>query len=79
MERAYATGPLKTEEETAMKDSDHTAVAERPAQEPPVLVASGRKYLYAIVAGGEATVLCLSRHRRERRVHHYRGARGRRG
>jgi hypothetical protein len=36
-----------------MKDSGHTAVVERPAQEPPVLVASGRQYLYAIVAGGE--------------------------
>jgi Gas vesicle synthesis protein GvpL/GvpF len=37
-----------------MKDSDHTAVAERPAREAAVPVASGRKYLYAIVAGGEA-------------------------
>jgi len=36
-----------------MKDSAHTAVAESPAQEPAVTVASGRKYLYAVVAGGE--------------------------
>ncbi len=37
-----------------MKDSDHTAVVERPTQEAAVPVASGRKYLYAVVAGGEA-------------------------
>lgn len=37
-----------------MKDSDHTVVAERPAQEAAVPVGSGRKYLYAIVSGGEA-------------------------
>jgi hypothetical protein len=34
-----------------MKDSAHSAVADRPVQEAAVPVASARRYLYAIVAG----------------------------
>ena len=47
------TSPVKTIEETAMKDSDCAAVSDSPAKEPAVPVARGRNYLYAIVAGGE--------------------------
>lgn len=36
-----------------MKDSVCAAVSDSPATEPAVPVASGRNYLYAIVAGGE--------------------------
>jgi hypothetical protein len=40
-------------EETAMNDIDYAAVSDSPPKEPAVPVASGRNYLYAIVAGGE--------------------------
>ena len=36
-----------------MRDSDCAVVLDRPATEPAVPVASGRNYLYAIVAAGE--------------------------
>jgi len=36
-----------------MKDGDRTAVATGPGEEPAVPVASGRNYIYAIVAGDE--------------------------
>ena len=53
MEIAPATGAVHASEEEAMKDSDRAAVATGPGQEPAVPVASGRNYIYAIVAGGE--------------------------
>jgi len=36
-----------------MKDLDHAAAATGPGQDPAMPVASGRSYIYAIVAGGE--------------------------
>ena len=50
-----------------------------PRHEPAVPVASGRNYLYAIVAGGEPRSYPSLGIEGKRRVHHYRGSRGRGG
>jgi hypothetical protein len=46
-------------EEQAMKIAECTAIATGPGQDPGVPAASGRHYLYAIVAGDEAAPILL--------------------
>jgi hypothetical protein len=53
MEIAPGTGAVRASEEQAMTDGDCAAVATGPSQKAEVSVASGRSYIYAIVAGGE--------------------------
>src|SRR5664279_377940 len=53
MERACATSPVKTMEETAMKVSDRAEVSDSRVSEPDVPVARGRNYLYAVVEASE--------------------------
>src|ERR1039458_10610424 len=52
MERACRASPVETIEEAVMKDADCAVVLDRPATGPAVPVASGKKYLYAVVAAG---------------------------